>query len=336
MGFATGPGESTARPAWACGLALFLSCVAAPAHAGPDARGWLERMAHEGDQVNFRGTVVHMCGGKVDIVTVVHRADNGRITERIKTLDADGREIIRRPEEVMCILPDSKTVMVGSHGDAGGHAGRLLAAASSFAKADGEAYRLRLRGEEHVAGYAAQVIEIDPADAYRYGHRIWIGQEHALPLRYELVGENGRAIEQTLFTEIEFTDRIRAADVEPTIVTDGFTWREIGGVRNKEVAPSGAHWRVGELPAGFVLVLSESGPAGEPASEHLVYSDGIASVSIFIEADVDDAERQPGRSEMGAMNAYTTTVGRYLVTAVGDVPLRTAQMIATSVAPAGP
>ncbi len=65
--------------------------------------------------------------------------------------------------------------------------------------------------------------------------------------------------------------------------------------------------------------------------EHLVYTDGLAAVSVFIEADIDEAEAQAGMSEMGSVNAYTTTVDGYVVTAIGDVPMRTARMIALSV-----
>jgi sigma-E factor negative regulatory protein RseB len=67
--------------------------------------------------------------------------------------------------------------------------------------------------------------------------------------------------------------------------------------------------------------------------EHLVYSDGVASVSVFIEAGVSAVEQGEGPSRMGSANAYTTVLGGYLITAVGEVPVRTVETIARSIRP---
>jgi sigma-E factor negative regulatory protein RseB len=322
-------------------LSLIAWLGAAAAADGPQQ--WLERMVGASGQVSFRGTLVHMCGGKVDVVEIVHRVEAGRVTERVRALDLDGREIIRNPEEVMCIMPDEQTVMVESGNAGGSHVDALLAPAPSFANIDQSNYRLQMLGRERVAGQPTEVIAIRPTDDLRYGYRLWLDRRRALPLKYELIGEDGAALEQTLFTEIEYVDDIRHAEVQPTIAMDNFVWqqggqRRVGGAtdapRADAVAVTG--WQARELPPGFALMAAESRSAdGAAGMDHLVYSDGLASVSVFIEADVDEAERTPGMSAVGAMNAYTTTVGEMLITAVGDVPMRTVRMIALSVDRAG-
>lgn len=317
-------------------LAVLSLCGASPAIAADDARALLERMVQEGGQVSFRGTMVHMCGGKVDVVSVVHRYENGGVTERVKTLDADGREIIRKPGESMCIMPDEKTVMIGSQAGGDGHTDRLLASAPSFATANPNNYLLVLVGEANVAGQAAQIVAIKPADDYRYGYRVWLHRDHAMALKYELVAGDDSILEQTLFTEIEFPENIDGRDVEPTVSTDGFVWKHVDSTAESE-APldSGNGWGATRMPAGFDLVRAESLPAENGTLEHLVYSDGLAAVSVFVEAGVDESEqdKSQGRSELGAVNAYTTLVNGHLVTAIGDVPMATAEMIAMSVAP---
>lgn len=322
-----------------CGLVLLIGAGLGAAVAADAPRDWLDRMANASGDVSFRGTLVHMCGGKVDIVEVVHRVRDGHVTERVKSLDADGREIIRNAEEVMCILPDQQTVLVGSQ-QAAGHADRFLEASVGFANVNDTNYRLQTMEREHVAGRAAEVIAIRPIDDYRFGYRVWIDREHALPLKYELIDERGDAIEQTLYTQISFTEGIGKAEVEPTIVMDSFVWRHSGEDASAAATDSSPPaensaargWHVDEMPSGFELVAVEHGPAGGAGTRHFVYSDGLASVSVFIETESDESERQAGASEMGAMNAYTTMVDEYLVTAVGGVPLRTAMMIALSVA----
>lgn len=295
-------------------------------------------------QVNFRGTLVHMCGGKVDVVKVVHRVENGQVTERVKALDADGREIIRNPDEVMCIMPDQATVLVGPRQSSASHADTLLAPAPSFATVNDVNYRLQMLGSEQVAGHSTEVIAIRPTDNFRFGYRLWLDRERALPLKYELIGEDGSTLEQTLFTEIQYSDSIDRREVEPTVIMDSFVWQHSSDgaaadgadameAASVQVGSPTNGWHATETPAGFALMSADyrHDEEGGATTAHLVYSDGLASVSVFIEAEVAEAERQPGMSEMGAMNAYTTMVDEFLVTAVGGVPMRTAKLIALSV-----
>jgi len=330
-----------ARMGW---LTLLMVAWIGSAGASDSPREWLDRMVSASGQVSFRGTLVHMCGGKVDVVNIVHRVEDGRVTERVKALDADGREIIRNPDEVMCILPDQETVMVDARQGVDRHVEALLTPPTSFASVDGAIYRLQMLGQEHVAGQSTEVIAIRSTDDYRYGYRLWLDRERAMALKYELIAADGATLEQTLFTEIEFSDRIAQSEVQPTVAMENFVWqRSGGGTAGEAVVPANAAsgspatgtWHATEMPAGFELVTAEtrSDEGGVAHLEHLVYSDGLASVSVFIEANVDEAERQPGRSEMGAMNAYTTMVDGFLVTAVGAVPMPTTRMIALSVAP---
>jgi sigma-E factor negative regulatory protein RseB len=316
--------------------ALGISVLAAAAET---PRGWLQRMVDSSGQTNFRGTLVHMCGGKVDVVSIVHRIENGSVTERIKAMDAEGREIIRNADEVMCIMPDRETVTVDSRGGGGEHAEALLSPASSFANVNSANYRVQTRGEQRVAGRKTEVIAIRPTDDLRYGYRLWLDREHAMPLKYELIGVGGDVLEQTLFTEIEILDQITEAEVEPTILAQNFAWQrsETRASKRTEAEPSAgasssSDWRVAELPAGFALSAEEVRSVADNAPmTHLVYSDGLASVSVFIERDVGAEESQPGASRMGAVNGYTTVVDDWLVTAVGGVPVRAVMMIALSV-----
>jgi sigma-E factor negative regulatory protein RseB len=124
------------------------------------------------------------------------------------------------------------------------------------------------------------------------------------------------------------------------VTIDSYTWRRSAPVPAAESEPAagigGAVWTVAALPPGFSLraVRSQRPESGEAPLDHLVYSDGVASVSVFIEAGVAVAEQGEGASRMGAANAYTTMINGYLVTAVGEVPRRTVEIIARSVRPA--
>jgi len=92
-------------------------------------------------------------------------------------------------------------------------------------------------------------------------------------------------------------------------------------------------WRTAWLPAGFTIAERKSAPLSTSRRpvEQFVYSDGLASVSVFIERLDDVAERLEGSSRMGAVNAFGLMVDEFQVTAVGEVPAQTVREVAQSV-----
>jgi sigma-E factor negative regulatory protein RseB len=67
--------------------------------------------------------------------------------------------------------------------------------------------------------------------------------------------------------------------------------------------------------------------------QHLIFSDGVASVSVFIEPGSAKGPAPPESTRIGSANAFSTQVRGHVVTAVGEVPASTVRDIATSLAP---
>ncbi len=69
---------------------------------------------------------------------------------------------------------------------------------------------------------------------------------------------------------------------------------------------------------------------------HMVFSDGLAAISVFIEK-IDDAATymHSGLYGQGAAHVYNRVVGEHLVTVVGEVPPRTVIQVGDSVRYAG-
>jgi sigma-E factor negative regulatory protein RseB len=65
----------------------------------------------------------------------------------------------------------------------------------------------------------------------------------------------------------------------------------------------------------------------------MVYSYGLASVSVFIEPT--PAQAMHGLGRVGAASAYSIDFNGHQITAVGEVPPVTVESIATAVAPSG-
>ena len=321
--------------AWLCLASTFAVAAESP-------QGWLERMAAANQKYNYQGTLVHMCDGKMDIVHIVHRVDSGQVTERMTADAAGGRQIIRNGDEVMCILPDQRKVTVERHDPSSSPISSQIANFPGFANISLSLYDISMLSPDRVADRDTVTLAIKPVDAHRYGYRLWLDQQTALPLKFELINDMGQGIEQGMFTQIEFQDSISVQDVEPTIATDGYEWQRSsvtsGGNRSDTSDPASggpvqSKWRAAKLPPGFELTFAQSQLADNASSpmEQLVYSDGLATISVFIEPNIDESSAVEGVSQIAATNAFTTYRDGYLITAMGGVPLGTARMVALSV-----
>jgi len=317
--------------------ALAGACVvgAWPALAADDPRGWLDRMGYALEYLNYEGTLIQLHGADAAVMRVVHRVEKGVPTERITAMDEVGREIIRRGKDVTCILPDQKEVLIeeGAPGEAG--ASPLRRQFSGDIRFDDRFYRLAIASGGKLVGRDTRVVTVRPTDNYRYGYRLWLDHATAMPLKVQVAGDDGTVVEQLLFSDISLPERIPESAVQPSVTTDSFTRQSSPRSAPQAVAEPSA-WRVDFLPPGFTLraVRSQRSGAAAKALEHLVYTDGVASVSVFIESGVTPMEQGEGPSRVGAANAWTTMSGGYLVTAVGEVPVRTVEAIARSVRPA--
>jgi len=303
---------------------------------------WLEHMVGANEKYNYQGTLVHLCDGKMDIVRIVHRVDHGQVTERMTAQASGGRQIIRSADEVMCIFPDQKKVTVERRASTTSPISSKIANFPSFLNISSSLYVVTILGSDRVADRETVILAIRPADSHRYGYRLWLDRRTALPLKFELVDDAGHGLEQAVFTEIEFYESLSAKDVEPTIATDEFEWQrssivsnwvQDGGAASGE--PVRSRWRVATPPPGFELTFAQYqlGDGTETPMEQLVYSDGLATISVFIESEVEASTVVEGMSKIGATNVYTTFRNGYLITAMGGVPLDTARMVALSVTP---
>jgi sigma-E factor negative regulatory protein RseB len=317
-------------PVRTAAVAVGLGLLAAGPLRADDARDWLERMFTAAQTRSYEGTFVHRSGERMETMRVVHRAQDGRVSERLWSEDEPGREVIRDEEKVTCIFADRRSVLVESRrpGEAGAVTGRLP-------RYDQELighYDFLVLGDGRKLGRSVVVLEVRPRDEFRYGYKLWIDEQSAMPLKVQMRDNGGRAVEEFQFTEIRLDPQIPDSSFEPSLELDEFTWYEQESSRSDEL--SAPEWMVADLPPGFAMTLAERRPlpaSPDPVTQ-LVYSDGLASVSVFIEPAGEGQESMDGFSRLGAANAFSLRQGPLQVTAVGEVPGKTVRRIAESVA----
>jgi sigma-E factor negative regulatory protein RseB len=318
------------RHAWPAILAT-MGLLAQPARAADDdAHLWLERMSEALSSRNYTGVFTHATSRQSETMRIVHRVGRDATTERLVSLDGNGREIVRTAEEVHVYLPDRHVVLVEPRSDGG----LLLDALPDPGPELDATYVLRLRDGHKLLGRDVRVLEIVPRDGLRYGYRLWLDEDSAMPLRTMVLDRGGRPVEVINFTQIEMPRHIDAKETEPSIDASGFKW--VRTARRQQLAPPATvAWRPTRLPPGFRLVASRMQivPGVAFPVQHLIFSDGFASISVFIEPSRPAGPTPPESSSVGSANAFSTVVHGRVVTAVGEVPLETVRDVARSVEP---
>lgn len=309
-------------------IAALLAVVSTANAADREARQWLERMSEALATRNYDGRFFHMRDSRKEAMRIYHRVDKGKVTERLVSLDGSGREIIRNQSEVVCYLPDRRTVLVEKRTDEN----TLLAAVPEYNEELEAHYNIERGPFTKALGRRTQVINVTPRDQFRYGYKLWLDDETAMPLKSQLCDREGNVIEQILFAELNFRDRIPADDLKPSISGEGFRWIR-QDVQPQLAAGQVGGWGVIRLPAGFRLTawrIQLIAGSNVPV-QHLVYSDGLASVSVFIEPTDPQARPMRGLAKVGAAFAFSRAFDGHQVTAVGEVPPVTLEAIASSV-----
>lgn len=309
------------------GAALAVAALlVGPVRAGDSAAGWLGRMAEAMRTRAYEGTLVYTHGDRLESMSVVHGYVDGREHERFRTLSGKPFEVIRTGDQVTCVWPASRRAMVSRRpGDL------LPPKPPAGLESLPEPYTAVAGGEARMAGRTAQVIRVRPRDGFRYGYRMWIDRDTALLLRSDLVAGDGTAVERLMFTELRPMESVSASRFEATL--EGMEYMQHGDPDAGTQVLSDPVWRVTDLPPGFRTVSHRrrAMPPHGRAVQHSVFTDGLASVSVFIEPPGAGDMPIEGLSRMGAVHAFGVAREGYHVTAVGEVPAATVERIARSV-----
>ncbi len=281
-------------------LALFFSAHAGAAESISPSQ-WLERMSIALQEQNYQGVFIYRRAEDLAAMKVTHVADEQGAREMLETLTGEARSEIR-------------TTPATSAGDVG-----------QLSKID-HYYSLELLGNDRAAGRVTQLISVTPKDEYRYGYRLWLDQATGLLLKSDLLDQSGEILEQVMFTSLELLQPEQIADVIGVDNSSAIS----NSKANTEPVSSKNSWVVGKLPKGFTLMNAHSNSPNS-AFDHSVYSDGLASVSVFIERAKSEGDAFVGVSRMGAVSAFGNVDAGYQITVVGDVPEVTVTTIGQSI-----
>src|ERR1700681_3326602 len=314
---------------WAAGSCAALLAAASAAVAEDDPLDWLARTDQALATRNYEGVFVHEHAGETETLRVIHRVGSEGVSERLLSMDGSGREFIRKGSQLTCYLPDKRTVLVEKSNEAG----LLLASLPRINATSAGLYQVTELQKARVSGRDARVIAVVPMDQLRYGYRVWIDEATAMPLKTQLRNGAGQVLEQIVFTHLRLPAHIADAELEPAVDARNYRWvQQLADPVDSHVRS--ISWEASVLPPGFRMTVSARQVLRSGPVEHLVFSDGMASVSVFVEIGREQAAGRDGVDDAatsGSSSAYSTVVQGYRVTAVGEVPPDTVRAIAQAI-----
>jgi sigma-E factor negative regulatory protein RseB len=301
--------------------------VSAPVFADP-AMDWVQKMSDAMRNLNYRGDFVYMHENQLESMQISHYRDEHGEKERLVSLNGEAREVIRDNQNLTCIWPSSRKIVVDQSRN---NSYSPIFIPEDIARLE-KFYQMKLLGKDRVANMSAVVVHIDPKDQFRYGMKFWINEQNGLMMKSSLINENGEVVEQVMFTSLKLFDGEEklVIDTMPPIDETYTMVRYHSGDSSKSFAADKA-WQLDNTPGGFwrESVFKRKIPGTEHFVQQMIYTDGLASLSVFIERQT--IETEGGSSSMGAVNAFIRILNNHSVTAIGEVPAITVKLVAESV-----
>ncbi len=296
--------------------------LAAPAYGDQhgDALAWLQKMAAAAQKLNYTGTFTYQSGDSSETSRITHLVDASGEQERLEVLDGSPREVVRSNDEVKCFLPDDKVVIVEKRGQHKAFPALLPASVGSL----GEHYHIRKGDVSRVAGLDSQLVTLEPKDSLRYGHHLWADIASGLILKARTVNERNETVEQFVFNQLQINGVIDRATLKPKFDAEGKAWR-VHNARASQSLSAGGEWLFKTQLPGFKKsagMRRQARQEGGAETTHFVFTDGLASISVFIEPLMDQKAEKATYS-VGAINVYKRVAGKHLLTVLGEVPMAT-------------
>jgi len=312
-------------------LGLMQSVFAATAGSPTD---WLERMSAAMNQMSYQGTFVYVQGDRVETMRVTHVSDDSGVRERLYSVSGEPREITRDSSGIRWIQGDDHSVMEDSA------FGRSFFPEISveLSDADASVYRFKMGGSERIAGHNGRQVQIIPLDKYRYGYSLWLEEQSALLLKWELTDNRQTRLAKLMFTDLRLGSEVDTSELRSENDVKEYRKLESTLPSGGSLSHSNPKWQASALPPGYQLTSHRYlGSSDQELYEHLVYSDGLAAVSVYVEGSEDGAPNQKATmARMGTAHAYSRVSNGVIITVVGDVPAVTVQAIGDAVRPKKP
>ncbi len=329
LGLSAGPG--LAGPAIAGQEPVARAAIPAASAPDRDLTAWLARLQEGPRRRAYAGTyVVSASSGALSSARIWHVCDGSQQMERVESLTGQPRTTFRRNDEVLTFHSNEKRAVAEKREAPGLFPNRVIPGEPSIA----EHYTLQPLASERVAGHEADGVQLVPKDPWRYGYRVWSEKKTGLVMKLQTVDASGRVLEQSAFSELQLDAPVKMDQLARMMASMGGYRVEKADVVRTTAAAEG--WSIRSTVPGFqpTTCLKRPALAGQaPGMLQWVFSDGLASVSLFVARFDPPRHHREGAATMGATQSLTRrwperNDGEWWLTVVGEVPMQTLQAFA--------
>ena len=298
-------------------------------HAKSEGHELITKMLDQVDKVNYQGSFVYIHNGRMDSMEITHGVIDGEIKEKLVSLNGEPRKVVRDHEETTCVWPLRKLVTVDPSSFYHGIPTIVPKELGSFE----EFYKVIPRSMTRVANQYCKTLDIKPVDNFRYGYKLCIQPDTGMLLRAKMIHPRGRVLEEVMFTELEYLDSVDEDFFKLDVDTTGFAFRKSTYTDDKSNPVTDNPWQFSSLPPGFTVskVTQSRMPASNEVVKHMVLSDGVATVSVFIMKPNSPDKIREGISHRGSISAFSKGIKDLQITVLGEVPDETVRLIGSSI-----
>ncbi|MDA7416534.1 MucB/RseB C-terminal domain-containing protein [Xenophilus arseniciresistens] len=291
---------------------------------------WLRRMHEAARQSNYVGTfVVSAATGNLSSARIWHACEGELQVERVEALSGPQRITYRRQDRVQTFFPESRLVK-SERREILDVFPNLRGVSDAQIEALYSAQRL---GHGRVAGIEADVVQLAARDPWRYGYRVWSERRTGLIVKLQTLNNTGQVVEQSAFSELQLDAPLSASSLAQMMdKTAGYTEHQ---TVLKRTTAEKEGWALREAVPGFLPVScyrrAMAGAKDRDPQQRMVqwtFSDGLATVSLFIEPAPAAVAREDSLMVLGATHTLVRRLTEpggegWWVTAVGEVPAQT-------------
>ena len=311
---------------WCKNLKLAAIVVASFAHGSlfaeqlKSAYDLVVQTARASKELSYQGVFTYEFRGQLRSVKVLRMVRDGQTYERAMHMDGMGYQVSRRGDDIDCLRP-----------------GHLLLQGTDFKSVSNglqlkELYNVYIRGNRRIAGRLAYLVEILPKDKLRYGYVVAIDKENGLMLQSMIISQSGKPIERFQYVDISFSPELDSIQIPEQWLSAP---PNDACRASSQSDDSLSKWQPTWLPPGFVLSNYEAN--NSISKETWIYTDGLATFSVFIDSAEVSKAFPPVQATLGTTVAVLNKVNmndqHYAITVVGEIPTLTAQQIVADIRP---
>ncbi|MDB5938385.1 MAG: sigma regulatory protein MucB/RseB [Polaromonas sp.] len=319
-------------------VAAQVPAVSAPPTASPaevrSLNDWLMRMHQASVNRSYVGTFVVSAGGNMSSAKIWHVCEGTQQVERVETLTGPPRSIFRHNDQVTTFMPEHKVARSEKRESLGLFPQLFQSADSRIA----DFYKFRQEGLERVAGVDADIIMLVPKDRLRFGYRVWSERKNGLIVKLQTLDPDGKVIEEAAFSELQLDAPVSMSQlVQMMGKVQGYRLDKPALVKTTAAAEG---WALKTPVAGFNAMSCYKRPASAAGSAEKntngdgplqwIFSDGLATVSIFVEPLDRRRHVRESTLSLGATQTLTRQLDAHWITLVGEVPVPTLQLFASA------